>query len=211
MILENKPALYFWRKAISYITNKNYTEKIKYVDYDERQPKRYIFNFEVNLKVEYAIDKDNEEIASIGVRCWRDSYQDIFPKKVLDNLLVEDRVNRRIKAFNSPNIFSIVVKFQDKIIGFCDFGKSSHLEFAQWEIHSLYVLQEYRSFGVGELLIKYAIDYFRKNSFIPFIVVTLEANKKACKFYEKMGFYKISSIMSEISDELYPEVIYLFS
>ena len=49
VIPENKPALAFWRKNISAITNGNYTEEIKIIDYDEGQPKRYIFNFDSYL------------------------------------------------------------------------------------------------------------------------------------------------------------------
>ncbi|MEK6734268.1 MAG: GNAT family N-acetyltransferase, partial [Pseudomonadota bacterium] len=45
VIPENLPALAFWRKNISYLTNNNYLEEIKTIDYDKDQPKRVIFEF----------------------------------------------------------------------------------------------------------------------------------------------------------------------
>ena len=49
VIPENKPALAFWRKTIAYVTNGNYTENLKTIDYDKHQPKRYILNFDTIL------------------------------------------------------------------------------------------------------------------------------------------------------------------
>lgn len=46
IIPENKPALVFWRKAVSAFTKSCYTEKLMEVDYDLHQPKRIILSFE---------------------------------------------------------------------------------------------------------------------------------------------------------------------
>lgn len=45
VIPENTPALKFWRKNICHLTNNNYLEEIKIVDYDKDQPQRIIFEF----------------------------------------------------------------------------------------------------------------------------------------------------------------------
>ncbi|MCT4635870.1 MAG: GNAT family N-acetyltransferase [Rickettsiales bacterium] len=45
VIPENKPALAFWRRTISKLTQGNYNEDIKNIDYDRHQPKRYILSF----------------------------------------------------------------------------------------------------------------------------------------------------------------------
>lgn len=46
VIPENKSALAFWRKVISKFTSSRYIEVIKDVDYDQNQPKRYVFSFD---------------------------------------------------------------------------------------------------------------------------------------------------------------------
>lgn len=45
VIPENEPAYRFWMKTISSITNGNYLEETKIIDYDQHQPKRIIFEF----------------------------------------------------------------------------------------------------------------------------------------------------------------------
>ena len=46
VIPENKSALGFWRKVISKFTGRRFIEVIKDVDYDQNQPKRYVFSFD---------------------------------------------------------------------------------------------------------------------------------------------------------------------
>jgi len=46
VIPENGPALAFWRKTISKYTNGAYSEEMKNVNFDERQPKRHVFKFD---------------------------------------------------------------------------------------------------------------------------------------------------------------------
>ncbi len=47
VIPENTPALRFWHKVVSEITNDTYKEEIRLVDYDEYQPNRHLFSFSI--------------------------------------------------------------------------------------------------------------------------------------------------------------------
>ena len=49
VIPENKNALAFWRNVISTFTCSRYIEAIKDVDYDQNQPKRYVFSFDTKM------------------------------------------------------------------------------------------------------------------------------------------------------------------
>ena len=71
-------------------------------------------------------------------------------------------------------------------------------------------MPEYKSQGIGKILIHEAIKQLISNKLIPFIVTTLEANLPARKFYEKLGFKDIDHIMTEVGDKLYPEIVYLY-
>ena len=50
---ENKSALAFWRKTVSGFTGDKYREEIKNVDYDARQPRRYILSFDAKKGVAF--------------------------------------------------------------------------------------------------------------------------------------------------------------
>ncbi len=47
IIPENQPALKFWRNIVGVVTNGNYSEEIKNIDYDHNQPERYILTFNI--------------------------------------------------------------------------------------------------------------------------------------------------------------------
>lgn len=154
--------------------------------------------------------QDNEKIASIAITCWKDAYKDIFPKDLLDNLSLEERLKQRLSWFNLPNRYSLVAMLQNTIIGFCDYGESRRPQFASGEIYSLYVLPEYKGYGIGKALSLKAIEHLKQVNLAPFIVTTLEVNLPARKFYEKLGFKVTSQIMTEVGDKVYPETVYLY-
>mgnify|MGYP001559127747 FL=1 len=157
-----------------------------------------------------AESQDNESITSIAITCWKDAYKDIFPKDLLDNLSLEDRLKQRLSWFNLPNRYSIVAMIQNTIIGFCDYGESRRPQFSPGEIYSLYVLPEYKGHGIGKTLSLKAMRHLQEVNLTPFIVTTLEVNFPARKFYEKLGFEVTGQIITEVGDKLYPETVYLY-
>jgi ribosomal protein S18 acetylase RimI-like enzyme len=164
----------------------------------------------MQIEIRQTKAEDNEAIAAISIKCWQDAYKDVFPKGLLDNLSLEERLKQRLNWFNSPNKYSIVALSEDKIIGFCDYGESRRPQFAPGEIYSLYVLPEYKGFGIGKFLSLKAMEHLSSVNLAPFIVTTLEVNTPAHKFYEKLGFKEISHIMTEVGDKLYKETVYLY-
>lgn len=154
--------------------------------------------------------EDNETIASIAITCWKDAYKDIFPAELLYSLSLEDRLKQHLNWFNSPNKYSLVAVTQNKIIGFCDYGESRRPQFAPGEIYSLYVLPEYKGYGIGKALILKAMEHLTSGNLSPFIVTTLEVNTPARKFYEKLGFKENGHIMTEVGGKLYKETVYLY-
>lgn len=57
-------------------------------------------------------------------------------------------------------------------------------------ISYIYIKPEYRRNGFGETMIKYFVQFCKKND-IKFIMLTFDANdKKLVKFYNKLGFQK---------------------
>lgn len=47
VIPENTPALHFWRKAVGEITQGEYKEEVRPVDYDDYQPTRHFLSFSI--------------------------------------------------------------------------------------------------------------------------------------------------------------------
>ncbi|MBD3341697.1 MAG: GNAT family N-acetyltransferase [Candidatus Lokiarchaeota archaeon] len=75
-----------------------------------------------------------------------------------------------------------------------------------------FVLPEWREMGVGILLANYAMDFARENGFEKVIVYVRLSNKKAQKFYEKLGFVSRGTLLKQLKingeydDEMFMEM-----
>jgi ribosomal protein S18 acetylase RimI-like enzyme len=105
--------------------------------------------------------------------------------------------------------YTIIALVGNKIVGFCDFNKSSFPELSKGEIYTLYVIEKSQGCGIGKNLVKKAAEQLQIKDLIPFIAVAFEKNEKAAMFYKKLGFKNIRSIDSKIDNKLYKEIIYL--
>ena len=55
-------------------------------------------------------------------------------------------------------------------------------------IHSVDVISEYQSKGIGTKLMEFTLDYIKKeNKYYKFFILTENYNIKACKLYQKYG------------------------
>lgn len=209
VIPENTRALKFWRRTINEISFGDYKEQVKRIDYDRNQPNRVIFNFEVNFALRAGTDKDHQEVAEVSVKSWRDAYKEIMPKKYLDNLNVNEKVFNREYWYSLKNKYALLATLNDKIIGFCDYGNSRHLQFGLGEVYAIYVLPEFKAYKIGEKMIKAAIEDLNIKGFSPFVVTTIENNFAAREFYERQGFRPEGAITTRIAETYYPEIIYV--
>ena len=100
---------------------------------------------------------------------------------------------------------------KEKIIAFLDFGISRHLKYGKGEIYAIYVLPEYQRCGAGTLLMSQAIEQLQQKNLSPYIVITLENNIPAQKFYESIGFNFSDKILAHIGESDYTENVYVKS
>ncbi len=56
------------------------------------------------------------------------------------------------------------------------------------EIDSLYIKAEHRSKGLGEKMVKSALQWLKENNVKKKVVIVLEGNAEALKFYQSLGF-----------------------
>jgi|GEM_PF-1140136 len=164
---------------------------------------------ETNVTIKNATLDNLQEIAEVSVLCWRESYKDIIEKKYLDNLSIEEKFIEISTRFDQSKGYTIIALVGNKIVGFCDFNKSSFPELSKGEIYTLYVIEKYQGCGIGKNLVKKAAEQLQIKDLIPFIAVAFEKNEKAAMFYKKLGFKNIRSIDSKIDNKLYKEIIYL--
>ena len=87
---------------------------------------------------------------------------------------------------NKENYVFVGVK-DEKIIAFLyGYGMLRPDGKSMFYIHSVDVISEYQSKGIGTRLMEFTLDYIKKeNKYYKFFVLTEDDNIKACKLYQK--------------------------
>ena len=156
---------------------------------------------------------DAEHIAKIHVAAWQQSYKGIISQTYLDEIPLQDRLDLRNKILSehNPDSIHLLATINDQIVGFCDAGPSfTKSNLFHGEIYAIYLLDEYKHFGIGSTLLKSTHAHLTQKQLLPYIVWVLKKNIPACSFYEKHGGHKIDEEMVDIGGVAHPEIAYIF-
>lgn len=157
--------------------------------------------------------EDAERIAHIHVMAWQESYKGIINQNYLDTISFSERLafRKKILTHPKPKQINLVAVQNNQIIGFCDAGVAfDSSEAYRGEIYAIYLLNEFKRYGVGKSLLNHINKHLKEHLLTPYVTWVLKENKIACRFYEKCGgqFFKKKSV--EIGDQNYIEIAYLF-
>lgn len=109
------------------------------------------------------------------------------------SLTFEIRKNK-LNGDKEINIDLIKDKETGLYIGYCISTVSKDLT---GEIDSLFVEKEYRSFGLGDKLMKNSLKWLNDKGVKTKIIGVAEGNESALSFYERYGFYKRRIVLEE--------------
>jgi ribosomal protein S18 acetylase RimI-like enzyme len=70
-------------------------------------------------------------------------------------------------------------------------------------------LPEHQKCGAGKLLMHHALKHLQQKNLSPYIVIALENNTAAQKFYESIGFHFIDTVLTCIAACDYKENVYV--
>lgn len=117
-----------------------------------------------DYKIEEAVIQDCESLTHIHIESWKSAYQGIIHQDYLNNISYDERYEFRKKTLTNNSIISLVARYNNKIIGFCNAGalsfhsnqlltknqKRSRTE--PGELYALYILVEHQNKGIGKAL-----------------------------------------------------------
>lgn len=161
------------------------------------------------LEIRAANPGDVADIADIHEVCWRDAYS-FMPEEVLSNRnrnfryeqwtnwFEEDRANQNEALF--------VFEHQEKPVGFCMCKPNDDdmLIGAKGELHALYVLPGYRTFGVSYLAISTLSKYLVARGYSPVCCWAFQKNR-IWRWYERLGFKRMIARNRRINNVDLPE------
>jgi ribosomal protein S18 acetylase RimI-like enzyme len=154
-----------------------------------------------NIFVRDAALEDAEAAATIHVRTWQVAYRGQLPDDYLDSLDIVARTQRWKEKLSTPTprTRSLVAEVNQKIVGFCDIGKSRDDDASDdvGEILAIYVDADFMGKGIGTKLINEAVQSLKDLGFKSATLWVLESNMRGRHFYEKKGWYIEGKTKSE--------------
>lgn len=136
---------------------------------------------------------DRMAISRVYEESWRHAYQGVIPHAYLDAI----PTGYWASAIDMPGRETLLLLDKENIVGVCSFGPSRFKKLVNWgEIFSIYLLPQYMGKGCGTQLLRSAIEELEKRSYKKLFLWVLEENKRARSFYERLGFYPSSDMMT---------------
>lgn len=103
-------------------------------------------------------------------------------------------------TLNNPNECCLIAEINRKKVGYIIAGPkvSTSRKSKYIEIHNMVVLPEYRSKGIGSMLINACLDWAKSKGFQKAYVNSYFDNKKAIEFYKRNGFSEIDISLERV-------------
>ena len=157
--------------------------------------------------IRYYEEKDIEQVEKIITEDWKIAYKGIIDDEYLKNLDYKDKEKSIREKYQKRK--SIVLE-EGIVKGYSRFGENREEEKDLGELYALYVKADERGKKIGEKLLRKTASILKERGYKEMVIWCLKENKKARKFYEKMGgkLYKTRNI--EIGNKEYAEVCYKY-
>ncbi|WP_133137159.1 GNAT family N-acetyltransferase [Legionella rowbothamii] len=190
VIPENKPALAFWRKAVSVFTKSSYTEKLMEIDYDKSQSERIILSFDTRNEFSAPTFKGHDNVKIIFV----DSLSDELKQRMsegFESYEVSHGIDINYKRFSV-----VLYNANDVACGVIN----AYTAFAEIYIDDIWVDSDHRGKGYGTKLLQALEAHFKGQGFNNINLCT--SAFQAPEFYKKCGFYPEFTRENKINSKL---------
>ncbi len=136
--------------------------------------------------IKKATKSDIATIQNLAENSWNFAYANIITQEqiayMLDLMYCEKTLNQH---FENPNYQYYLIQENDEALGFIGF--EFHQEPQTTKLHRIYFLKEAQGKGFGKKAIYFAINEAKKVD-DKRIILTVNKNNTAQKFYESLGF-----------------------
>lgn len=141
---------------------------------------------------------DAEAIMSLGIRTFRDTFDEMNTTENMMLYLNENFTVKRIKKeIQEPGAVFFIAEVHDEAVGYARIRVSQTPEalktYAAVEIERMYADRKYIGKRVGYMLMNTCIHYARENNYDTIWLGVWEHNPRAIAFYEKWGFEKFGA------------------
>jgi ribosomal protein S18 acetylase RimI-like enzyme len=141
---------------------------------------------QIPVSVRRGAVRDAACISDIFRESWRQAYRGVIPHLQLEAMLARrDAVWWRRSLSGRNN--TLVLQFEDHIVGYTNFGRARSKGPYGGEIYELYLAPIYQGLGFGEYLFEGARHALDMRGLAGLVVWAISENQQACEFYRRRG------------------------
>lgn len=140
------------------------------------------------------------KIKKIAHETWPNTFGQLMPKEQIDNMLdlIYNETSLKNQMLNKGHNF-ILVEEDNHLLGFSSYEVNYNYEM-QLMIHKIYLVPASQGLGLGKRLINFLSDIARQNQNTTLRLKVYYENFKAIGFYEKYGFRKVGTEITDIGN-----------
>ena len=136
---------------------------------------------------------DSENLRKISIQTFRETFEEVNSEEDMQKYLDENLNLERLKSeLENPDSEFYFIENENKNLGYLkiNFGnaQTENQGNETLEIERIYVLKEFFSFKIGQILFEKSLEIAKEKSMNFIWLGVWEENHRAIKFYEKNGF-----------------------
>ena len=136
---------------------------------------------------------DLENLQKISIKTFRETFEEVNTEEDMQKYLDENLSEEKLKfELENPNSEFYFAENDNQILGYLklNFGnaQTENQGNEALEIERIYVLKEFFSFKIGQILFEKSLEIAKEKSMNFIWLGVWEENHRAIKFYEKNGF-----------------------
>ena len=136
---------------------------------------------------------DLENLQKISIKTFRETFEEVNTEEDMQKYLDENLSEEKLKfELENPNSEFYFAENDNQILGYLklNFGnaQTENQGNETLEIERIYVLKEFFSFKIGQILFEKSLEIAKEKSMNFIWLGVWEENHRAIKFYEKNGF-----------------------
>lgn len=159
------------------------------------------------MMVRRARPADAASIGAVHVAAWRSAYAGVLPDEYLARMSAA-----RQAAYYDADIRAgggVFVATSGSVVGFATAGRARRSGIAEGEVHTLYVLDDYRDQGIGRALLQAAASHLKSLGCRSAFLWVLSGNG-AKWFYQRMGGRPGMQAFTSVGGVRVPQTAYVW-
>ena len=148
------------------------------------------------LTFQKACTTDIPILRKLAREIWTVSYGEMLPARQIEYMLNWMYSEETIQQEMDKEVLWELIRLDDENIGFIALTPEAEV----LKLNKLYILGNLHGQGFGQAALRHVIEYGTSKGFQKIYLTVNKQNAKAMKAYEKAGFIRTDSLVSDIGD-----------